>query len=142
MKHTERKVIYMLNFYNYYDKIHPELMKKLKELETKLTSSSADNNDTLIIRVDFNPSDKNENMFPKGDVIFTTHFGANQTIKLSEDKALHISRDVKVILVYYDYQCKLLYKKISDASSGRALFGTIEDGIELTNNTLTRLLPS
>ena len=132
----------MLNFYNYYDKIHPELMKKLKELETKITSSSADNNDTLIIRSDFNPSDKNENMFPKGDVIFTTNFGANHTIELSEDKALHISRDVKVILVYYGYQCTLLYKNMSDASSGRALFGTIEDGIELGNNTLTRLLPS
>ena len=39
----------MLNFYNYYDKIHPELMKKIKELETKNTSGSADNNDTLII---------------------------------------------------------------------------------------------
>lgn len=36
----------MLNFYNYYGKIHPELMRKLKELEEKASG----NNNVLVIR--------------------------------------------------------------------------------------------
>ena len=131
----------MLNFYNYYDKIHPELMKKLKELETKITSGSADNNDTLIIRVGLNDSE-DENMFAKGHTIFTHSFGAGENIELSEDQALCVLRDVNLIMVYRGYKCTLLYKNYSHAGTGVARFGSINDGIELSNNTLTRRLPS
>lgn len=131
----------MLNFYNYYDKIHPELMKKLKDLEEK-SSGNTGNNDTLIIRVHLNDFEGDENMFAKGEVIFTHSFGTNETIELSNDEALHILRDVKVIMVYRDYSCDLLYKNYSDASNGVAYFGTANNGIILSNNTLTRKLPS
>ena len=132
----------MLNFYNYYDKIHPELMKKIKELETKIMSGSADNNDTLIIRVALNDFKGDENKFAKGDTFFKKSFGAGDTIKLSEDQALCVLRDVKVIMIYHNYSCKLLYKIFSDVGLGIAHFGTEQDGITLENNTLTRLLPS
>lgn len=133
----------MLNFYNYYGKIHPELMKKLKELETKKTSGSADNNDTLIIRVNGNGFEGDENLFAKGYTILTHSFGANDTIKLSEDQALCVLRDVKVIMIYYhNYSCKLLSKIFSDVGMGIANFGREDDGITLENNTLTRILPS
>lgn len=131
----------MLNFYNYFRKIHPELANRLEELDRKLNLLAQSTNDTLIIRVG-NNEDINENMFAKGDVIFKHYFGANSTIKLSEEQALHILRDVKVIMVYNDYDCTLLYKKWSDARNGTTYFGEQNNGISLENYTLTRMLPS
>ena len=132
----------MLNFYNYFRKIHPELANRLEELDRNMNILSQGVNDTLIIRVAFDHSDKDDNMFPKGEVFFKDSFGANSTIKLPEDYALHVLRDIKVIMVYQNYECSLLYKTYSDASSGIAFFGDRDDGIELSNNTLTRHLPS
>lgn len=132
----------MLNFYNYYGKIHPELASRLEELDRKMNLLDHGSTDTLIIRVGNNFENEDENMFAKGDVIFKDSFGAGDTIKLSEEESLHILRDIKVIMVYRNYYCHLLYKTWSNARSGVAAFGKEEDGISLENNTLTRKLPS
>lgn len=132
----------MLNFYNVFRKIHPELANRLKELDRKMNLLAQASNDTLIIRVIFDDFEGDENLFAKGDVIFTDSFGANNTIKLSEEQALRILRDVKVIMVYHEYECSVLYKNYSKADEGVACFGSIDDGIVLSNNTLTRKLPS
>ena len=133
----------MLNFYNYFRKIHPELANRLEELDRKMNLLAQATNDTFIIRVSLNDFEEDENMFAKGDVIFKNSFGANSTIKLSEEEALHILRDVKVIIVYYGYESTLLYKTGSNAEQGTAYFGDIPaDGIILENNTLIRKLPS
>ena len=132
----------MLNFYNYYRKIHPELVNLLEELDRKITLLSQSTNDTLIIRVSRNGFKYNENKFAKGEVIFTNSFGANNTIKLSEEQTLHILRDIKLIMLYYHYECSLLFKTSSDVESGIANFGKYDDGIKLENNTLIRRLPS
>lgn len=132
----------MLNFYNYFRKIHPELANRLGEIDRKLNLIEQSTNDTLIIRVNLNDFEGDENLFAKGEVIFTDSFGANSTIKLSEEQALRIIRDIKVIIIYHDYGCKLIYKIFSNVGMGVAHFGSEDDGIELSNNTLIRKLPS
>ena len=125
----------MLNFYNYYGKIHPELMKKLRDIEAKCS-------DTLIIRVSLNERKYDEELFRYGETIYVDEFGAGDTIKLSPEQCLHIARDIDKILIYYEYDCQPLYKNFSDSARGTAIFGYENNAIKLENCTLTRLLPS
>ena len=131
----------MLNFYNYFRKIHPELANRLGELDRKMNLLAQSTNDTFIIRVGINEN-ADENMFAKGDVIFTRSFGVNDTIKLSEEQALQILTNVKVIMIYYNYDCTVLYKIRSNAQARTAYFGEEYNGILVDNNIITRMLPS
>ena len=132
----------MLNFYNYFRKIHPELANRLEELDRKINLLGQATNDTLIIRVSRNDFEEDDNMFAKGLTIFKESFGANDTIKLTEEQALSVLTDVKVIMVYYNYDCTVLNKTRSNAEVCTAYFGTEDNGILVENDTITRMLPS
>ena len=132
----------MLNFYNYFRKIHPELANRLEEFDRKMNLLPQATNDTLIIRVSRNRYIDDDNLSAKGEVIFTNSFGANDTIELSEEQTLSVITDVKVIMIYYNYDCTVLYKTRSNANVLTAYFGEGDDGISVENNTLTRILPS
>ena len=125
----------MLNFYNVFRKIHPELANRLEELDRKMNLLAQSTNDTLIIRTHSNDFEGNENVFAKGEVIFADSFKPDKPIYLSEEQILWILRDVKVIMVYSDYKCYLMYKNYSHAGMRVARFGSANDGIKLSNNT-------
>ena len=129
----------MLNFYNYFRKIHPELANRLEELDRKMNLLGQPTNDTFIIRVGINEN-VDENMFAKGDVIFTRSFGANDTIELSEEQTLQLLTNVKAIMIYHDYDCNVLYKDRSNAQMRTAFFGMEINGISVENNIITRKL--
>ena len=112
----EREVIYMLNFYNYYDKIHPELIKKLKKMEEK-TSENTGNNDILVI-MGKNASKldeervKNgeESKYFKGKRILYDETAWNEsedgviknnTLNISDSEREYIIKNVIKIIVYH-----------------------------------------
>lgn len=97
----------MLNFYNYYDKIHPELMKKLKDLEEK----SSGNNNVLVIRP-LSTKDTHElfdNFYAKGETVYYDDSkieaevtpSSNLQIEISEVLAYHILNDIDNIIFYF-----------------------------------------
>ena len=45
-------------------------------------------------------------------------------------------------MVYYNYECTVLYKNRSNAEVRTASFGKEDNGILVENGTLTRMLPS
>ena len=100
----------MLNFYNYYGKIHPELVKKLKDLEKK----SSGNNNVLVIRPlstkdDPNISDDLYALYAKGETVYydDNKIGVDVTpnsnvqIEISEELAYHILNDIDNIIFYF-----------------------------------------
>ena len=110
----------MLNFYNYYDKIHPELMKKLKDLEEK----SSGNNKELVIRP-LSTKDTPEpfdNTYAKGETIYydDSEFDSEVTpasslqIEISDVLAYHILNDIDNIIFYFAVDSSyvgLIYEK-------------------------------
>ena len=96
----------MLNFYNYYGKIHPELMKKLKDLEEKVSG-----NNVLVIRP-LSSKDTPEpfdDAYAKGETIYydenkiETEVTLNSSlqIEISDVFALHILNDIDNIIFYF-----------------------------------------
>lgn len=97
----------MLNFYNYYGKIHPELVKKLKDLEEK----SSGNNNVLVIRPlsTKNTPEPFDDAYAKGETVYydDSKIGAAVTpnshvqIEISEVLAYHILNDIDSIIFYF-----------------------------------------
>ena len=109
----------MLNFYNYYDKIHPELVKKLKGLEEK-----ASGNNVLVIR----PLSSKDTPKPFDDVYAegkTVYYDESKIegevtinsyvlIDISEELVFHILNNVDKIIFYFSGGTKfegLIYEK-------------------------------
>ena len=97
----------MLNFYNYYGKIHPELMKKLKNLEEKTSG----NNNVLVIRP-LSSKDTPESfdgLYAKGETVYYDDgkMGVDVTpashvqIEISQELASHILNDIDNIIFYF-----------------------------------------
>lgn len=97
----------MLNFYNYYGKIHPELMKKLKQIEEKTSG----NNKVLVIRplsTKYAPEPV-DNAYAKGETVYYDDIkhGVDVTpnsdlqIEISEVLAYHILNDIDNIIFYF-----------------------------------------
>ena len=97
----------MLNFYNYYGKIHPELMKKLKEIEEKTSG----NNNVLVIRP-LSTKDTPEpfdDAYAKGETIYYDEskiegdvtLSSSVLIEISDLMAYHILNDIDKIIFYF-----------------------------------------
>ena len=137
----------MLNFYNYYGKIHPELMKKLKELETKNMSGSADNNDTLIIMgrnasVIDEERVKNgeESKYFKGKRILYNETTWNETsdeilddnkLNISDSDREYIIKNVTKIIVYHRNSFHHTVFLKNEYTVNRHVFITFNDPIEI-----------
>ena len=137
----------MLNFYNYYDKIHPELMKKLKELETKNMSGSADNNDTLVI-MGKNASKADEEQVKNGEE--SKYFKGkrilydesawneasdetlnNNTLNISDSDREYIIKNVTKIIVYHRNSLHhIVFYKI-ESTVDEHFFSTFGDPINI-----------
>lgn len=82
----------MLNFYNYYGKIHPELMRKLKELEEKASG----NNNVLVIR----PESTKNTPFPlsdayvKGMTLYYDDSGENSSVNINSNVQINITKEM------------------------------------------------
>lgn len=108
----------MLNFYNYYEKIHPELMKKLKDLEEKTSG----NNNVLVIRP-LSTKDTPEpfdDVYVKGETVYyddSKHEGnitVNSTVEveITLDLLAHIVYDIDKIIFYFPKDFEgLIYDK-------------------------------
>lgn len=97
----------MLNFYNYYEKIHPELIKKLRDLEEK----SSVNDNVLVIRP-LSTKDTTQSFnsaYAEGKTVYydDSEFGEDVTldsiveIEISEELAYHIVNNVDKIIFYF-----------------------------------------
>lgn len=96
----------MLNFYNYYGKIHPELVKKLKKMEEKTSG----NNNVLVIRP-LSTKDTPEPfdvVYPEGETVYydESKYGGNIEaytgikIEITKDLLVHIVYDIDKIIFY------------------------------------------
>lgn len=114
----------MLNFYNFYGKMHPELMKKLKDIESKLEGTAGIKSNVLIIRNQVTMNE--EGAFREGETLpFSGTFSSeNESITITEDMMYHIIKDIDIIVLYYssDATCHVYYKNDSCYNMNNAIF--------------------
>lgn len=114
----------MLNFYNYYGKMHPELIKRLKDIESKLQGTASVKSNVLIIRNQVTMNEQGS--FREGETLpFSGTFNSeDETITITEDMMYHIIKDIDIIVLYYssDSTCNIFYKKDSSYNMNYATF--------------------